>query len=118
MRTHKDLEVWKLAIKLASDVYQLTEDYPKKEVFGITSQMKRAAVSIGANIAEGAARQSRKEFTYFLHIALGSASELDTLIEISRVTSLTDHYKLNKLQEHLTIISKMLNSLLKRLKVT
>ena len=117
MRTHKDLEVWRLAIKLAGDVYQLTDDYPQKEVFGITSQMKRAAVSIGANIAEGAARQSRKEFIHFLHIAMGSASELDTLIEISCVTNLADHYKLNKLQEHLTIIAKMLNNLLKRLKV-
>ena len=117
MRTHKDLQVWKLAIILASDVYQLTGHYPKRELFGIAAQMKRAAVSVGANIAEGAARRTRKELMHFLRIALGSASELDTLIEISRVTRMADHDKLNKVQTQLTIIAKMLNSLLRKLKV-
>ena len=115
MKTHKDLEVWKSAILLAGDIYQHTEKYPKNEVFGITSQMRRAVVSIGANIAEGAARQTKKEFTYFLYIALGSASELDTLIEICRKIKLPDDMNLDKLQENLTIISKMLNRLIKSL---
>ena len=112
MKTHKDLEVWKLSISLAGDVYQLTEKFPGNEMFGITSQMRRAVVSIGANIAEGAARRSKKEFTHYLYIALGSASELDTLIEICRNIKLPGDLILNKLQENLTIISKMLNRLI------
>ena len=115
MKTHKDLEVWKFAIMLASDVYQLTEKYPKNELYGITLQMRRAAVSIGANIAEGAARKSKKEFTHFLYIALGSASELDTLIEICRSIKLAGDLTLSKLQENLIIISKMLNRLINSL---
>ena len=115
MKIHKDLDDWKLAIKLAGDVYEITENFPKNEVFGITSQMRRAAVSISANIAEGAARQTKKEFAQFLYIALGSASELDTLFEISRNTKLSDTSSLNKLQENLTIISKMINRLISSL---
>lgn len=88
MRTHKDLDVWKSSIYLAGNVYKITEKFPKNESFGITSQMRRAAVSVGANIAEGAARQSKKEFIRFLSISKGSASELDTLLEISKVTRL------------------------------
>lgn len=115
MRTHKDLEVWKLGIGIAGDIYQLTENYPKNEIFGITSQMRRAAVSISANIAEGAARQSKKEFKHFLYIALGSASELDTLIEVCREINLQNDISLNKIQDKLTIISKMINRLIKSL---
>ena len=116
MKTHKDLEVWKLAIKLAGNVYQYTEKYPKNELFGITSQMRRASVSIGANIAEGAARQSNKEFIQFLYIALGSASELDTLIEISRETYLNELQDFDELQQKTTRISKMLKGLINNLK--
>ncbi len=116
MKTHKDLDVWKLAIKLAGDVYQITQNYPKSEVYGMTSQMRRASVSIGANIAEGAARQSKKEFMRFLYIAMGSASELDTLIEITRVTNLIDYRKLGVLQENTSRISKMLKGLIHSLK--
>jgi four helix bundle protein len=104
MKTHKDLDVWKLAIAFAGDIYQHTEKYPKNEVFGITSQMRRATVSIGANIAEGAARKSKKEFVHFLYIALASASELDTLIEICRKIKLPNDLNLDTLQENLTII--------------
>ncbi len=78
MKTHKDLEVWKQAIELSKQVYELTRTYPKEEMFGLVSQMRRAAVSIASNIAEGAARQCNKEFVQFLYIAVGSASELDT----------------------------------------
>ena len=116
MRTHKDLDVWKLAIKLAGDVYQITEKYPKNEVFGITAQMRRASVSIGANIAEGAARQTKKEFIQFLYIALGSASELDTLIEVSQETKLIELMGLEDLQRKTTQISKMLKGLINNLK--
>ena len=115
MKTHKDLDVWKMAIAFAGDIYQHTEQYPKYEVFGITSQMRRAVVSISANIAEGAARKLKKQFTHFLYIALGSASELDTLIEICRKIKLSNDLNLDKLQANLTIISKMLNRLINSL---
>ena len=116
MKTHKDLEVWKSSIVLAGDIYRTTEKYPKSETFGIVSQMIRAAVSIGANIAEGAARQSRKEFMYFLSISQGSASELDTLIEISKEVDITNIMNLAKLQEDISKISKMLSVLPRSLK--
>ena len=116
MKTHKDLEVWKSSIFLAGDIYRTTEKYPKSETFGIVSQMRRAAVSIGANIAEGAARQSRKEYMYFLSILQGSASELDTLIEISKEVDITNIMNLEKLQEDISKISKMLSGLLRSLK--
>ena len=116
MKTHKDLEVWKSSIVLAGDIYRTTEKYPKSETFGIVSQMRRAAVSIGANIAEGAARQSGKEFMYFLSISQGSASELDTLIEISKEVDITNIMNLEKLQEDISKISKMLSGLPRSLK--
>ena len=79
MRPHEKLEVWKKAVDLVVTVYQKTESFPKEERFGLTSQIRRAAVSIPANIAEGAARQSDKEFAYFLSNAQGSSSELGIL---------------------------------------
>jgi len=77
------LDVWKEAVALATDVYKLTETFPKTEIYGLTSQMRRAVVSIPSNIAEGAARFSSKEFAQFLNITGGSLSELDTQIEIA-----------------------------------
>ena len=78
LRTHKDLDVWKKAMDLAAHVYSLTARFPKEELYGLTSQIRRSAVSIPSNIAEGAARHSRKEFIQFLHIASGSVAELET----------------------------------------
>jgi len=78
VRTHKDLKVWQEAMKLAKTVYALTSEFPREEVYGLTSQMRRAAVSVPSNLAEGAARASNREFTQFLYIALGSLSELET----------------------------------------
>ncbi|MEK7336824.1 MAG: four helix bundle protein [Nitrospirota bacterium] len=78
--THKDLDVWKKAMDLVTHVYTLTSQFPKEELYGLTSQIRRSAVSIPSNIAEGAARHSRKEFIQFLHIASGSVAELETQI--------------------------------------
>lgn len=82
-RKHHDLRVWQDGIALVKLVYALTKTFPREELFGLTSQMRRAAVSIPANIAEGAARSTRKEFAYFLVIARGSLSELETLVLIA-----------------------------------
>ena len=84
IKTHRDLKVWIDSINLVTKIYTFTNNFPKEELFGITSQIRRAAVSIPSNIAEGAARTSKKEFLNFLSIALGSASELETQIMISR----------------------------------
>ena len=77
MRPHEKLDVWNKSIDLVMSVYKATEGFPKDERFGLTSQIRRAAVSIPANIAEGAARDSKKEFVHFLSNAQGSASELE-----------------------------------------
>ena len=84
MKTHKDLEVWKRAVELVTQVYQLTQAFPKDEVYGLTSQLRRSAVSIPSNIAEGAARQFNKEYIQFLYVALGSLMELETQMIIAK----------------------------------
>ena len=84
IRNHKDLEVWKQSIDLVDAVYRMTKTFPPEELYGLVNQMRRAAVSIPSNIAEGAARASKKEFTQFLYIALGSVSELETQTIISK----------------------------------
>ena len=78
MRTHENLEVWKKAVDFVVLVYKGTENFPSEEKFGLTSQIRRASVSIPSNIAEGAARTSEKEFLYFLSNSQGSASEVST----------------------------------------
>lgn len=82
--THRDLNVWKKSIALVKEVYVQTKSFPSEELYGLTSQMRRAAVSIPSNIAEGFARSSDKELLRFLSIALGSASELETQIIICK----------------------------------
>ena len=82
MLLHKDLDVYKISIEFVTDIYKLTERFPKEEAYGLKSQMRRAAVSIPSNISEGAGRISQKEFKNFLSIASGSASEVETQLEI------------------------------------
>jgi len=77
------LEVWRKAIELAKQLYVLTETFPKKEIFGLTSQLTRNGVSVASNIAEGQARNSKKEFIYFLNISLGSLAEIETQLIIA-----------------------------------
>jgi four helix bundle protein len=83
MKSHNDLKVYQVSMDLVVEVYKLTADFPDSEKFGLTSQIRRCSVSIPSNIAEGAARESKKEFKRFLFISLGSATELATQIEIS-----------------------------------
>jgi four helix bundle protein len=83
MKTHKDLEIWKKGLGLVEIIYVMTSTFPKEEIYGLTSQMRRAAISYPSNIAEGAARSSRKEFIHFLYISLGTLSELETHVIIS-----------------------------------
>ena len=111
MKSHKDLDVWRLAMDLASEVYEVTKAFPKDEQFGMTVQMRRCAVSIASNIAEGAARQGDKEFVQFLYIALGSVSELDTQLEIAMRVNLASIESLKALQEMAIRINQMLRGL-------
>jgi four helix bundle protein len=83
-RSYKDLEVWKLSIELVKEIYQITEKFPPSEIYGLTNQMRRAAVSIPSNIAEGQERNSVKEFRQFLAIALGSVAEIETQLIIAK----------------------------------
>ena len=112
-KTHKDLLIWQKSMDLSVLVYKITNTFPKEELYGITSQMRRASVSIPSNIAEGYGRFSDKEFVRFLFISLGSASELETQIDLSLrlgFISEDNHNTLNKLvQETL----KMLIALIK-----
>jgi four helix bundle protein len=82
--THKDLDLWKDSIQFVLDVYKATSGFPKEELFGLVSQLKRAAVSVPANISEGAGRTGPKEFSRFLQISLGSLSETETLLIIAK----------------------------------
>ncbi len=84
MRSHKDLEAWKKSIELVTSIYEVTKSFPKEEIYGLTSQIRRCAVSVPSNIAEGAARHSIKEYLQFLYISLGSISELETQLIISQ----------------------------------
>ena len=111
--THKDLEVWKEAIRFVKCVYEATSSFPRNERYGITDQMRRSAVSVPSNIAEGAARGTTKEFIRFLYISLGSLSELETQLIVSK--ELEYDFDMNML-ENLEEIRKKLLSLIRSLK--
>ena len=97
MHNLKELKIWIKAIDLAAEVYRVTSSFPAEEKFGLTSQSRRAAVSISSNIAEGAGRSSSKEFKYFLGIANGSSFELQTQLFISSKLGLINSEELEKL---------------------
>lgn len=107
VRTHRDLDVWKKAINLVTLIYKYTVDYPKDEIYGLTSQIRRCAVSIPSNIAEGSARTTRKDFAHFLAIALGSVAELETQLIISKNLNYLPDDKLNELMDELVSIRRM-----------
>ena len=114
MRTHLDLDVWKKSIQFVKNIYKITSKFPDTEKYGLTNQMRRCAVSIPSNIAEGAGRNSKKEFKQFLYISLGSISELETQLIIS--TEL-NYQKDNSLLDELNEIRKMLFGLIKSIKI-
>jgi len=116
INNHKDLDVWNKGVSLVTDIYKLTKNYPKDEVYGLANQMRRAAVSIPSNIAEGASRNSDKEFIQFLYIALGSASELETQIVISRNLSYIEDAESETYLKNIESLKKMLNGLITHLK--
>jgi len=114
MKDYKELEVWKKAIELVIMVYDVVKKFPKEEIYALADQIKRAAVSIPSNIAEGASRNSTKEFIQFLSIAFGSTSELETQIIIAEKVGYIQNGE--NLRSDITIIRKMLNALISSLK--
>lgn len=112
IRTHKDLVVWQKAIDLVLDIYNMTKSFPKEEVYGLVSQMRRAAVSIPANIAEGAARQTKKEFQQFVYISMGSLAELETHLILSVRLSFCGKQEADSTLLKLDEIRRMLSGLL------
>ena len=113
MKSHHKLQVWQRSIKFVTEIYQLTETFPQSELYGLINQMRRAAVSIASNIAEGAGRSGKKEFKRFLSMAQGSIAELETQLIIAENLGYCSDIKslLNELDE----ISKMIIGLMKSL---
>jgi four helix bundle protein len=113
MRGHKELIVWQKAMEMVTEIYRLTQNFPKEELYGLVSQMRRAAVSIPSNIAEGHGRQSKGEFRQFLGIARGSYAELETQIEIAKNLGFLANP--NPIDEQLAEVGRLLNGLLRSL---
>ena len=113
VRTHRDLEIWKMGIELVEKIYKGISGFLMKEIYDITSQMRRAAVSIPSNIAKGAARNSGKEFIQFLYISSGSLSELETqVIIVSKIGYLDSLDRINSIE----ILRKILLNFIKYVK--
>jgi four helix bundle protein len=116
MKTHKDLNVWKNSIDLVTNIYEITKNYPNNEQYGLISQMKRSAVSVPSNIAEGAGRNYKKEFIQFLFIAQGSLSELETQLIISVNLKYIEESSFELLNNKMNEIRAQISGLIKYLK--
>ena|SRR5208283_4061366 len=114
MKDFRDLEVWRKAHNATLAIYRATADFPKEELYGLTSQMRRCCASIPANIAEGCGRRGNGEFHRFLQIAMGSASELEYHLLLSRDLGLLELEKFRTLTPQVIEIKKMLASLIRR----
>ncbi|OGZ45976.1 MAG: hypothetical protein A3C84_03115 [Candidatus Ryanbacteria bacterium RIFCSPHIGHO2_02_FULL_48_12] len=110
--TYKDLVVWQKAIDLVLEVYSVTSQFPKEELYGLTSQMRRAAVSIPSNIAEGKLRRSDKEFRQFLLIAFSSGGELETQVILAKRLPKLKELDYSQVDILLLEVMKMLNKML------
>ena len=113
MRAYQNLEVWKLSLELAKEVYLQTKTFPKEELFSLTLQCKKAAISISANIAEGMGRQYKKDTLQFLYIARGSVYELENLLRVAVIVEVMEEIYLDHLLILIDQIVKLLNGLIK-----
>ncbi|MBU4583309.1 MAG: four helix bundle protein [Proteobacteria bacterium] len=124
MRKHHELKAWQEAMELVKEIYRVTRDFPKEEIYGLVSQMRRAAVSIPSNISEGAARGGDREFIQFLIIARGSLSELETQLLISKdlgyltphSSPLTPYPGVPDIQERIDKLFSLIGGLLRSLR--
>ena len=116
MRPHEKLDVWQRSVDMVTKVYEYTKAFPTDERFGLTSQIRRAAVSIAANIAEGAARQHNKEFVQFLFVAQGSSSELETELLIAKKLGYINDERYRELYEEINLVARMIVGLTNHVK--
>ncbi len=117
-RNYRELIVWQNAIKIAKTVYQLTGKFPKQETYALADQLRRAAVSVPSNIAEGQARKSPGDFRRFLHIALGSLAEVDTQLVLAQEFGYLSKEEVDPMDEQIQILRKKLYALINTLPST
>lgn len=115
MKDFKNLKIWQNGIEVVVDIYKKTEDFPQEEIYGLISQIKRSAVSIPSNIAEGSGRNSDKDFKRFLDVALGSSFELETQLIIAQKLNYLDEWDFSNLNKQLDEVQKMIIGLQKTL---
>ncbi len=115
VKSYRNLIVWQKSIEVCTLIYRLTQDFPRDETFGITSQLKRAAISVPTNISEGHSRNSKKEYRHFVGIARGSLTEIETLITLTKNLQFTSENKITEITDLCTEIGKMLTSLNRKL---
>ena len=115
VKSYRDLIVWQKAMELVVKVYEITEDFPREEAYGLTSQIRRAAISIPSNIAEGKSRSTKKDYAHFLRIAYGSGAELETQIEIAKRLKKIQNLEYAEVDTLLNEVMKMLNVILHKL---
>ncbi|AXT50738.1 four helix bundle protein [Aquimarina sp. BL5] len=116
MSTYRDLKIWQKSMTLVNNIYLETTKFPKEEIYGLTSQIRRASVSIPSNIAEGYGRQSKKEYIRFLNIAISSLFEVQTQLEIGKNLSFLKENNFNSLYEDTREIERMLSSFIRKIK--
>ena len=116
MKTYKDLYIWEKSIEMVTKVYGLTQHFPKEELYGLTNQLRRSAVSVPSNIAEGSGRNSSKELVQFLYYATGSLSELETQLIISHNLGYLNNEQKQDIDIMLGSIFKMLSRFIQSLK--
>lgn len=116
LKSYKELIVWQKSVQLVKEIFILTDSFPKSEIYGIIAQMRRAAVSIPSNIAEGYGRRSYKEYIQFFSIAYGSALELETQLIIAKELQLTSVKNFIQSEQFLEEVLKMLNSMIGKMK--
>jgi len=116
MRDHEELEVWQKAHQLTLKIYRATEAFPRSEIFGLRSQIRRAAGSVGANLAEGCGRWSDRELARYIQIAMGSASELQNHLRLAKDLEFLEDAQYAQLFKELTSVRQMLTAFLQRLR--
>ena len=116
IKSFKDLRIWQKGIEIVKDIYMMTKKFPKEELYGLTSQMRRSAISIPSNIAEGFKRYHNKEYKQFLYITLGSSAELETQLIISEELKYINRKEMERICEKLDHLSKMITVLISKLK--
>jgi len=118
MHRYKDLKAWEVAISIVKDIYEVTEKFPRHEQFGLTNQIRRAAVSIPSNIAEGAGKNTPRDFNRFLAIAMGSCNEVETQLIISKELGYIESQDFDQTEDKLKRVQNMLFNLQKSLHST